>query len=107
MAIAATPPTRLPAMVAVFELLLPEADDPGDDDPDDDGPGDDGPGDWLGEDECEEVTVGETVKRLAAGEVTEPEVPINVPGPISGRSKKGTVKAATERTGRIPTTSSR
>ncbi len=79
-------------MVPVFGLLLPE---------------DDGPGDLLGEDECEEVTaVGETVKRLAAGEVTVPEVQINVPGPISGRVKKGTVKAANERTGRIPTTSS-
>jgi hypothetical protein len=91
MAITATPPTTLPTMVPVFELLLPE---------------DDGPGDLLGEDECEEVTVGETVISPAAEEVTEPEVPINAPGPISGRSKRGTVKATNERTKRIPTTSS-
>jgi hypothetical protein len=73
MAITATPPTTLPTMVPVFELLLPE---------------DDGPDDLLGEDECKEVTVGETVISPAAEEVTEPEVPINAPGPISGRSKK-------------------
>jgi len=47
------------------------------------------------------------MKRLAAREVTEPEVSINVPGPILGMSKKCMVKAANERNGRIPTTSSR
>ena len=91
MAITATPPTTLPTMVPVFELLLPE---------------DDGPDDLLGEDECKEVTVGETVISPAAEEVTEPEVPINAPGPTSGRSKKGMLKAADERTKRIPTSSS-
>ena len=89
MAITATLPTTLPTMVP--ELLLLK---------------DDGTGDMLDEDECEEVMVGETVISPAAGEVTEPEVPINAPGPISGRSKKGTVKATNERTKRIPTTSS-
>ncbi len=105
MAITATPPTTLPTMVPVIELLFPK---------------DDGPDNLLGEDESEEVTVGETVISLAAEEVTvgetvispaaeevtEPEVPINAPGPTSGRSKKGTVKAANERTKRIPTSSS-
>ena len=91
MAITATPPMTLPTMVPVFELLLPK---------------DDGPDDLLGEDECEEVTVWETVISPASEEVTEPEVPINAPGPTSGRSKKGMLKVANERTKRIPTSSS-